>query len=651
MKNRSINFYLIALASMFVWLLVQSTDPTLFRDHVESKTYDLRLHLRNFFHAQPSSDEIVIVVVDEDSLAEIGRWPWSRTVMADLVDRVASYKPRAIGIDIMFSEKESPEADGRLAEAIRKAGNVVLAMPFIVATKEEEARAPTPAPDYLWDSTFMQVKAVSGIDWKSWAVSADRVIPPIEEIAKGAVLGHVTSKVDSDGVIRSEILSVNYGDDCYPSLALQVARVALGVDAKDMVLYGGSSVKIADRIIPTDLSSQVIINYRGGAKSYRYLSAAGILKGRSDAKSLQGKIVLIGTSALATFDQKITPFSGNLPGVEKNANVVQNILDNNFIRKSPGVVELVAILLTSLTLIITLPRLTAMKGVLLGFGLIGGYFTLANIFLFYQNIWINLVSPVANMLIIVATQTTTKLFSEEKRANEIRKMFSSYVSPKIVEVLVNNPEKAYSAGNRSTVTILFSDIIGFTTLSEKLAPEEVVAMLNEYFHEMAETIFFWEGTLDKFVGDEIMALWGAPTDQPNHAELALRCALNMSDRLVKLQEKWHSEGKMNIDCGIGINTGEVVIGNIGWLGKKMDYTAIGNNVNIAARVEKLTRQYGTRILITGNTLEMVKPVLEQGLVGHVEITAIEMVNLRGKDEGVMIYSVKSLPSDQELPAS
>jgi adenylate cyclase len=332
-----------------------------------------------------------------------------------------------------------------------------------------------------------------------------------------------------------------------------------------------------------------------------------------------------------------------MPGVEKNANVVQNIILGNFISKSPGTVELATIICTSLLLILVLPRLSAKKGVILGFGLMGAYFVFSCILLFYQNIVVNLIFPVGNMMFIVATETVTKLLAEEKKAREIRAMFSSYVSPKIVEVLVNNPEKAFLAGERRTVTILFSDIIGFTTASEKLTPEEVVLMLNEYFQEMGETIFRWDGILDKFVGDEIMAVWGAPLDQPDHAELAVRCALNMSDRLDILKEKWRQEGKYVIDCGIGINSGEVVMGNIGWLGKKMDYTAIGNNVNVAARIEKMTRQHGSRILITENTYDMIKPVIDQGEIGHADINRIDSVKVRGKDEEVTIFSVKSLP--------
>ena len=636
------NFYLISLISVITFIFLQWFNPPFFRELLESKTYDLRLHLRNSLQAQPERNDIVIVAVDEKSLAEIGRWPWSRTVDADLVSAIAKGKPKVIGIDMFFPQSESSVADRKLGDALRDAGNVVLGMAFLVSKNDDKA-VPAASPDFIWDSAFMEVKAVPGIDWKKWAYRSSKIIPPPEDIARGVTLGHVNSKADMDGVLRWEILALNYGDDCYPSLALQTARVALGIKPEGMTIYGGSAVKLGDRMIRTDLSSLVLINYRGAENSFKYYSAADILKGRLNPEVFRDKIVFLGTTALATYDQKVTPFSGNMPGVEKNANVVQNIILGNFMSKSPGTVELATIICTSLLLILVLPRLSAKKGVILGFGLMGAYFVFSCILLFYQNIVVNLIFPVGNMMFIVATETVTKLLAEEKKAREIRAMFSSYVSPKIVEVLVNNPEKAFLAGERRTVTILFSDIIGFTTASEKLTPEEVVLMLNEYFQEMGETIFRWDGILDKFVGDEIMAVWGAPLDQPDHAELAVRCALNMSDRLDILKEKWRQEGKYVIDCGIGINSGEVVMGNIGWLGKKMDYTAIGNNVNVAARIEKMTRQHGSRILITENTYDMIKPVIDQGEIGHADINRIDSVKVRGKDEEVTIFSVKSLP--------
>lgn len=630
-------YYVVSVFLTLLFAFCQFYDVAVIREHFETKTYDMRLWLRNLVHLHLTSPEIAIVTVDEKSLAEVGRWPWTRTVMAGLVDRIADDHPKVIGIDILFSEEEGVLADARLAGSLKQAGNVVLAAAFPLLEKEASAAHETP-PDYLWDTAFMSVKSVPGIDWKRWSVRASGVIPPQAEFAAVASLGHVTTYQDMDGVLRWEILAINLGQDLYPAFALQVARIAKGIPPEKMGVDGGSAITLGDRVIATDLAHRVLVNYYGKEQAYRYYSATDILHNRVADGLFKGKIVLLGTSAIATYDQKVTPFSANYPGVEKNATVVQNILDDSFIRRSPGIIELVIILATGLLLILILPRLSPGGGVLFGFLLALAYIGAASYAFVYHDLWMNLVLPTSNMLGIMTTGTITKLFIEERRARDIRAMFSCYVSPKIVETLINNPERAKLGGDRRIATILFSDMIGFTSISERLPPEEVVNMLNEYYQEMATIIFRWDGTLDKFIGDEIMALWNAPTDQPNHAELAIRCALHMSDRLDKLREGWNLRG-LPIDCGIGINTGAVLIGNIGLQGKKMDYTAIGNHVNIAARVEKLTRQYGSRILLTQATLDMLAGIK----FGHMQYVEHEPVLVKGKEEPVRVYELKSIP--------
>jgi adenylate cyclase len=617
-------------------------DPQIIREQIESKTYDLRLRLRNILKAPLPPKDVVIVVIDEKSVREIGRWPWRRDVTAELIDRIADAKPKVIGIDIMFTERESAETDERLAKAIKRAGNIVLATRFDVPEGGKVVTRPHDIPDFLWDSQFMEVNTVKGIPWKIFAVTPESVMPSLAELSSAATLGHVYSLPDLDGSLRFEILYLNYGDDCYPQFALQIARLALDVGMKNMILYGGAGVKLGDRFIPTDIQGRVVINYRGKEHTFEYLSASDVIKGRTSSDNLRNKIVLLGTTAVATYDQKVTPFSANMPGVEKNANVVSNFLQNDFIRKSPGIIELIVIILTGISLGLILPRMKAIPGTLLATGVIALYVVICCYLLIYHNIWANLLYPVTNMFVIFTGLTVTKFFHEERKAKEIRQMFSSYVSPKIVQELIENPEKAKLGGERRVVTVLFSDVIGFTSLSERRQPEEVVALLNEYFKEMAEIIFKWDGTLDKFVGDEIMALWGAPIEQPNHAELALRCAVEMSSTLNELQRSWKGKGSEILDVGIGINSGEVIIGNIGAPGKKMDYTAIGDHVNLAARVEKLTRQYGSRILITENTFAHIEPLIQKGAFGHIEIKELGSVKVKGKENEVKILGLKEM---------
>jgi adenylate cyclase len=643
--KKKILFYLIPLISTSLFIVLQLFDPPVIQEKVEGRLYDLRLNVRdNIIRKQPHQN-ILIVYIDEKSIHEIGRWPWSRKLMAELINKVSEGKPQVIGVDIMFSEKEDRESDERLVQAIKKAGNVVLATAFIVPKKQKNAGSPQEVPDFLWDSAFMNIPKVPKVDektpWEDFKVKPEKVIPPLEEFSKVATLGHVYSHSDMDGILRREVMYLYFANDYYPSFPLQIARIARGIKMENMVLYKDSGIMFGDSFIKTDLNGRVLINYAGEAYDFPFVSASDVIKGRTETIKFKDKIVLIGTSALATFDQKVSPLSGNMPGVEKNANVVENILLNNFIKKSPGPLEIIYLLATGIFLGLILPRLKAIPGAALATGLMVFYVALSFYLLIYNNIWINLTYPLSNMLIIFVSLTVTKFFFEEKKAKEIRSMFSSYVSPKIVEVLINNPEKAKLGGERKVVTTLFSDIAGFTSLSEKRNPEEVVDLLNEYFKEMTGIIFKWDGTLDKFVGDEIMAFWGAPVDQSDHAERAVRCAMDMIDSLTRMQEKWKKEGKDILDCGIGINTGEVLIGNIGAPGKKMDYTIIGDHVNLAARVETLTRKYGAHIILTEFTLQHLEAAVKQGTIDHYKIVELETVRVKGKEKEVKIFELKS----------
>ncbi|MBJ6724958.1 CHASE2 domain-containing protein [Geomesophilobacter sediminis] len=638
-------FYAVSFLALVLFTLLEVLDPQLIRDHVESKSYDLRLHLRDRLLPQPLVKEIAIVAIDEASVAAIGRWPWSRHEQARLLRKVSEGKPKAVGVDIMLSERENPGADADFGRAVKEAGNVVLATLFMEKEKGQPARQKA-APDFLWDSAFMEVKSVPGIAWKQLAVHTDQVNPPVDEIGRSGVLGSVTTHPDMDGVLRREALSVNYGDDCYPSMPLQVARIALGIPMKEMILQGGSGVQLGSRFIPTDLNGRAIINYRGPEHSFPHLSAADLMQGRLAPSLLRDKIVLIGTSALATYDQKVSPLSADLTGVEKNANVVQNIILNNFIRKCPMVLDAAMMVAACLILIVFLPRLSARRGVAAGFGVILCYALLSFYLLAYREIWVNLVYPGVAMTVILTAGSISRLFMEEASARRIRAMFSSYVTERLVDEMIRNPEMARLGGEKREVTVLFSDVKGFTSYSESHEPEEVVAILNEYLGAMTEVILAWDGILDKFIGDAIVVFWGAPMLQEDHARRAVGCALAMQERLAELRRKWEAEGRAPLDSGIGINTGEAIVGNIGAEGKKMDYTVIGDHVNLGARVEGLTRRYETPILMTEYTVAKLRGEIAAGSLTGVSITGLERVIVKGKDTPVGMYSVAPLAAGE-----
>ncbi|HEY5595307.1 MAG TPA: adenylate/guanylate cyclase domain-containing protein, partial [Nitrospiria bacterium] len=335
--------------------------------------------------------------------------------------------------------------------------------------------------------------------------------------------------------------------------------------------------------------------------------------------------------------------------VEKNATVLANILQQNFVHHTwvHKAIDLATILIIGLGLGIPLTRLKGLYGTALAAGL------LAVLLLWFQwtfmvwGWWLNAVMPVGTLLAVYTALTADRYLIEERKAREIRAIFSSYVSPKIVEELVRRPDMARLGGRRKELTVLFSDIRGFTAFSEQNEPERVVATLNEYLKAMTEVVFRWDGTVDKFIGDAIMVFWGAPIDQPDHAERAVRCALHMRQELDRLRGTWRTEGKAMLDSGIGINTGEVLVGNMGVEGKKMDYTVIGDHVNLAARVEGLTRQQNASILITEHTYRQIRPLIEgqrgPGRLGHLEFRERPLVKVKGRAQSVTIYEVTSLP--------
>ncbi|HEY6012034.1 MAG TPA: adenylate/guanylate cyclase domain-containing protein, partial [Nitrospirota bacterium] len=437
-----------------------------------------------------------------------------------------------------------------------------------------------------------------------------------------------------------------YGDELYPSLSLVTAARMLGRSPADIVVFAGSGVQIGETFIPVDPSGRMRIDYLGKDRTMRSLSAADVLSGAVLPEDLRDKAVLLGTSAISTFDFAVTPFSARMPGVEKNGTIVENILNRRFLRNVPVSVVLLVILATGLALSLLLARMRAVHGLIFSFTLMA-VFAAGNQYLFSRGFYANFFYPFANMAIISVFAGSYKYLTEERKAKALKKMFSRYVSPKIVEELLKSPDLAKLGGYRREITVLFSDVRGFTAFSERREPEEVVEHLNEYLHEMTDIIFKWDGTLDKFVGDEIMAFWGAPLDQPNHAELAVKCALNMSDRLEALRDKWRAEGREPLDNGIGINTGDVLVGNIGSADKKMDYTIIGDHVNLGARVEALTRKYDSRVLITEFTYEKIRNLVEEGRLYRVDMKEMDTVKVKGKDIPIRIFSIQSVHRPQK----
>ncbi|OAI48604.1 hypothetical protein AYO43_03555 [Nitrospira sp. SCGC AG-212-E16] len=651
---------------------------------LDNAALDFQFRLRG--ERSPGQD-VVLVLVDEKSLKEVGRWPWPRDKQARLVDQIHAGEPAVLGLDIIYAEPEESDAirdikswlaaaqqkeplsnkllgllearlqaldtDQQLAQSLTRAGAVVLAMPFFVPESQITGSLPDTTravPEYLLKSEFMLVKQTKSAE-ESHPYEAAAMLPPLDTFAQQAKgLGHVYRLPDHDGVTRREVLALRHGDAYYPSFALEVARLYLGQTREHMALLLGDGVQVGATLVPTDQRLRMLINYAGRDLRFPWVSATDVIHHRIPSDLFRGKAVLVGTAALGTYDQLSTPFSANFSGVEKNATVIENIIHQRFLTAglwtSPvefGLVLLFGFMLTSI-----LPRVRAVHGTCLAGVTWMGYAGAVQGLFVVKGVCLPVVMPTLTIGSVFVVTTVLNYMFKERQARDIHSMFASYVSPRIVQELMKSPSKATLGGQRKELTMLFSDLVGFTTFSEHRPAEDVVDQLNEYLSTMTDVIFRWNGTLDKFVGDEIVVFWGAPLDQPDHAELAVQCALEMQARLTDLQSKWKVEGKPILENGIGINTGVALVGNIGAEGKKMDYTMIGDEVNLAARFQGLTRMLGHQILLTEFTASKLalglgrgKPDAQQGGLDHIQLRKLQVVTVKGRHAPVGAYTVES----------
>ncbi len=585
-----LSILLAALSILAVLSLYYTQNP--FLEAFEAKTYDLRF--RDMRGAIPLEPSIGIIAIDDKSIAELGRYPWTRSQYARLLDKLKAAQAKVVLFDAFFPEREDMVNDQAFAAATKKAGNVVMAVLYEFGKNE-------------------QVKGVT------------RSLPEIERAAAG--VGQINLFPDDDGVNRRTPLLIEADGKQTPSLGMMAAMLALGekefaADAFEVIL--------GERHIPVGENSSMWVNFTGPPGGYPRYSFTDVVNGRIPAEQLKGKVLFVGATALGVYDMRVTPFHGNTPGVEIHATVADNIISDRFIRQG-GLEALFDIffivlmgalayfLTTSLRLYGAIPTTTL---------LLAGYIWFAY-YMFEAGHWINIIYPTLSAILALLVGGSFRYLVLERSAREMRSMFSSYLSPKLVARLEKDPEAARIGGDNKEVTVLFTDIKSFTTFSESHPPQEVVSHLNEYLGAMVQVIEQHDGTIDKFIGDAIMAYWGAPLSQPDHAKLALQCLLAMDRRLGELRSKWVSEGKEPFSIRGGIQSGEVVAGNVGFAGKKMEYTVIGDTVNLASRLEGTAKYYGVTYLAGENTYQLTSTVC-----GYREIDKIRVV---GKQLPVTIY--------------
>jgi adenylate cyclase len=600
-KNTSKLSFLLACLSIFFVLFLYFTQNQ-FLNAVESQTYDLRF--KSMRGEIPITPNIGIIAIDDKSVTELGRYPWSRTQYVKLLERLSEAGVKVVLFDAFFPEKESVKADTAFAEALKKAGNVVLATSF----------------DF--DKDF-------GITGQTIS------LPVLQNNAAG--VGHINFTPDPDGINRRNFLVILKDGKPVPSLGLAGAMFALNeskFEANDF------EIVLGERRIPITNHQAIWINYSGGPGHFPRYSFTDIVNGRIPAAELKGKVLFLGATALGVYDMRVTPYNGNTPGVEVHAAIADSIISQRYIVQTglEALFDILAIILIGglaffltkrLRLYLALPAVL----ILIAF----------NIWLDYQAFlaghWVNMVYPAFSAIVALMVGGSFRYLVLERDAREMRSMFSSYMSEKQVARLEKNPELASIGGDKKVVTVMFTDIKGFTTFSETHTSQEVVTRLNEYLSEMVQLIERFDGTVDKFIGDGIMVYWGAPLPQPDHAKLALQCVAAMKAKMIELREKWAKQGVEPFFIRGGLQSGEVVAGNVGFRGKKMEYTVIGDTVNQAARLEGTAKFYGVTFLIGENTYQLTRDTCK--------FRELDKIRVVGKQQPVVVYEPFVNLSDQD----
>ena len=561
---------MLAILTIFSVLFLYYTQNS-FLEAFEAKTYDLRFKdLRGPIQPSPN---IGIIAIDDKSIAELGRYPWSRDHYARLLDRLAAAKVKAVIFDAFFPERENAAHDRLFAAATKRAGNVVLGVAF-------------------------------DFDKNGRVTTITRSLPEIERGAIG--VGHINQLPDDDGVIRRIPLLIEKGGKQVPSLGLMGAMLAL--DEKEYI-PGNFEIAVGKHRIPVDGEYRMWLNYVGGPGIYPRYSFVDVAGGRIPAEALKGKILFLGATALGIYDMRVTPFNGNTPGVELHATVADNIISERYIRQGgmEALIDMTFIIAMGAAAFFLTTRLRLYGAIPATALLLSGYIWFTY-YMFNAGHWISMIYPVMSAVVAVMVGGGFRYLVLERSAREMRSMFSSYLSPKLVARLEKDPEAAKIGGDNKEVTVLFTDIKSFTTFSEAHPPQEVVSRLNEYLGAMVQVIEQHDGTIDKFIGDGIMAYWGAPLTQPDHAKLAIDCIKAINERMKELRTKWVAAGVEPFTIRGGVQSGEVVAGNVGLAGKKMEYTVIGDTVNQAARLEGTAKYYGVTYLVGEDTYQRTREI-------------------------------------------
>lgn len=646
---------------------------------VERTDYDL--HLRSYRPGPIAKDKIVIIDISERSIQKLGQFPFSRDIYARFLDRMSEAGAKSVAFDIVFSEPERNEAlaelkalrreyevkggplapidariqaldnDDALAAAVRSS-RVPLVMAFSFAgdeaiKKRAEAVAESQAKLLTAFSLFS-----SQVNQNAFSFDKTKDIPVLPHgelmaaISYPSTVGFFTASPDSDSVIRQTPIVMNFRGGFYGALPLLAVAQYYGLNFRDrdqapkIVLDDGYWVRDeAGKIqIPLSATGSLHVAYYGGTQMFDYVEFADVMEGK-DLDKIQGRIAFVGVTAMGLKDIRATPFSEDYPGVEVHATVASNILTNHYMVKDYRyhLVGFLTLLLGGLALSWCAFRLHPLQTFLFTLAAILSVQFLGQEFFFDQGVVVPTVLPCVEFLVILFAGILYRYFTQEKEKKYVRDALSRYVSGPVVEEILKDQTKLRLGGQKKRMTVMFCDMVGFTKLSEGLDAGVLTQLLNQFFTRMTNVILENHGTLDKYMGDAIMCFWGAPLDIPNHAELACKTALEMMRELHALNAEWKEKHGFTIGLRIGINTGEMSVGNMG-SDQVFSYTVLGDNVNLGSRLEGVNNVYGTTVLVSGSTEEEARDAFA--------FRRIDRVQVKGKEEAVEVFELVGEASEK-----
>ena len=664
-----------------VYLRPHSSAFLQFLDEIELKTLDVRFRLRPPRAPGPA---VVIVAIDQKSQDVLGRWPFPRSYFAQAVDYLRESRARVIAFDMNFPQVDAnsglealrmvredydrmvaqpsrnsdfesrlkhqeaaADNDKQFADALSRFDNAVLGY-FVISPEDANSQNQERLKEFLNVLAFQAYPQIVHPEYvKNFTgPEAEAVSPNLPAFAANAKnFGFFDIVPDPDGVVRREPAVLYFQDSLYPSLdiAAALAYTNNSLDQVKLVFNadGVARIILGQLTIPTDPEGFVQLDYDGPAKTFPTYSLADVVQRKVKPELFRDRLVMIGPTAAGISGMALTPVQEQgFPGVEIHANMIDDILNQHFIRR--GTEEYLAdfafILLFSVGAGVLINVLSPLRATVLLLSSLVGYFWLTYFLFEYYRLWVADFLPMSTLIVTYSGIISYRIFFEEGEKRKVLSTFSQYMHPALIKQMLNDPAALKLGGDEKELTALFADIRGFTTLSEKLTSAQLVELLNEYFNEMTEVIVRNWGTLDKYIGDAIMAFWGSPYPQPDQAVRACRAGIEMLQALPPLQASWKARGVSGLDIGIGINTGTMLVGNMGSK-RRFNFTIMGDNVNLASRLEGINRQFGTSLIISEATFLQVKD--------QVVARELDLIQVKGKMHPVKVYELLGLAEDSQ----